>query len=606
MGRKKNDIIRGAFEFDGTQSKCKNCNKSLAGSYLTNLQRHLNKEHSALFHKLMKESELGDDPVTYTKKRKIVIEVSEEEVTDACIDLITVEGRPLTFLDSSAFRIFSEPIFNGLKMTMINSHSVLSLIEQKYESMIKKITRIFSNRVLSLKIDAATRHDRQLFCVNTQIVGSKSKKIEVFTLGVITMDRRLTAENLRCEIEKILNRFDISVNQIFTITSDNGRNMIKATEILRDGENENSEEEEDFLGDAIIKLKLGTVQSVRCAAHTLQLAVHSFLNDSWTDCIVRKVRDYMKNLRTPTHRFGIAALNLKRPVIDIPTRWNTTSDMLASFLALRPYWAEHFEIDERFVTQVALIVKILESPKTATLQLQQQQMPLGDFVKIWWELRLTVEEIKSELAKRLLTFINEREKSLLDNPVVLAAIYLDPRIRRLFPKEKLEETKKFLKTLASQIISVRSSADGSAATRTEEHLPTSSQPEASSSVVRMDEESNDSLLNRFLDRIGPSESDDSDEDRNPGTALGAAIIEIEQYENKRIDLTADIFLHWSNLKYKWPYLSEIALTIHAVPATQVTVERAFSAIKFILNDLRYRLSPTHLEQITILKLNSSS
>ncbi|KMQ86417.1 hypothetical protein RF55_14593 [Lasius niger] len=168
MGRKKNDIIRGAFEFDGTQSKCKNYNKSLAGSYLTNLQRHLNKEHSALFHKLMEESELGDDPVTYTKKRKIVIEVSEEEVTDACIDLITVEGRPLTFLDSSAFRTFSEPIFNGLKMTMINSHSVLPLIEQKYESMIKKITGIFPNRILSLKIDVATRHDRQLFCVNTQ------------------------------------------------------------------------------------------------------------------------------------------------------------------------------------------------------------------------------------------------------------------------------------------------------------------------------------------------------------------------------------------------------------------------------------------------------
>lgn len=111
----------------------------------------------------------------------------------------------------------------------------------------------------------------------------------------------------------------------------------------------------------------------------------------------------MKNLRTPTHRFGIALLNLKRPVIDVPTSWNTTSDMLASFLALRPYWADHFkEIDEGFIAQVALIVEILESPKTATLQLQQQQLSLGDFVKIWWELRLTVEGIKSVPAKTTL------------------------------------------------------------------------------------------------------------------------------------------------------------------------------------------------------------
>lgn len=94
---------------------------------------------------------------------------------------------------------------------------------------------------------------------------------------------------------------------------------------------------------------------------------------------------------------------------------------------------------------MTLIVKTLEY-QTATLQLQQQQMPLGDFIKIWWKLRLTIEGIKSEPAKRFLTFINEREKSLLDNPVVLAAIYIytyiDPRIRRLFPKEKSRREQK--------------------------------------------------------------------------------------------------------------------------------------------------------------------
>lgn len=46
--------------------------------------------------------------------------------------------------------------------------------------------------------------------------------------------------------------------------------------------------------DTFNNLKLGNVQSVRCAAHTLQLAIHSFLKQPGTDWLVKKVRDYMK------------------------------------------------------------------------------------------------------------------------------------------------------------------------------------------------------------------------------------------------------------------------------------------------------------------------
>lgn len=59
--------------------------------------------------------------------------------------------------------------------------------------------------------------------------------------------------------------------------------MIKAIEIIRHDESEDSEEEDFFVEDAFNKLKLGTVLCMRCAAHTLQLAVHNFLNDSGTE-----------------------------------------------------------------------------------------------------------------------------------------------------------------------------------------------------------------------------------------------------------------------------------------------------------------------------------
>jgi len=54
----------------------------------------------------------------------------------------------------------------------------------------------------------------------------------------------------------------------------------------------------------------------------------------------------------------------------------------------------------------------------------------------------------------------------------------------------------------------------------------------------------------------------------------------------------------------YPRLYQLAKVIHCVPATQVSVERAFSALKLVLSDLRCNLSPISLKQIMFLKLNN--
>lgn len=83
-----------------------------------------------------------------------------------------------------------------------------------------------------------------------------------------------------------------------------------------------------------------------------------------------------------------------------------------------------------------------------------------------------------------------------------------------------------------------------------------------------------------------------------------AYSEIENYKEKRIDINQNIVEYWGKQKYKLPYLSKLALIIHAVPATQVSVERAFSALKIMLDDLRCNLSPENLEKLMFVKLNS--
>lgn len=72
----------------------------------------------------------------------------------------------------------------------------------------------------------------------------------------------------------------------------------------------------------------------------------------------------------------------------------------------------------------------------------------------------------------------------------------------------------------------------------------------------------------------------------------------------RLPLNSDIKQFYHDVKFKLPQMSELAQVMLATPATQVSVERSFSALNFILNEKRTSVSPENINSILIVKLNS--
>lgn len=72
-----------------------------------------------------------------------------------------------------------------------------------------------------------------------------------------------------------------------------------------------------------------TPRIMLCAARTLQLAIKDFIefNPEVEDAIFR-VRQVVKILGTPTIRNILKQANLNKPIIDCPTRWSSTYNML--------------------------------------------------------------------------------------------------------------------------------------------------------------------------------------------------------------------------------------------------------------------------------------
>jgi hypothetical protein len=69
----------------------------------------------------------------------------------------------------------------------------------------------------------------------------------------------------------------------------------------------------------------------------------------------------------------------------------------------------------------------------------------------------------------------------------------------------------------------------------------------------------------------------------------------------RADRRINPLKYWAETQYT--KLSRVAVIALAVPVTQVSVERLFSGVTFILNSLRNRLSPNTLHKILVLREN---
>nr|XP_029709413.1 uncharacterized protein LOC115255424 [Aedes albopictus] len=65
----------------------------------------------------------------------------------------------------------------------------------------------------------------------------------------------------------------------------------------------------------------------------------------------------------------------------------------------------------------------------------------------------------------------------------------------------------------------------------------------------------------------------------------------------------DILEYWKKRKFSNPRVYRLAMVVLAAPSTQITVERLFSQVKFVLTDSRMRLSSASIKDIMVLKMN---
>lgn len=293
-----------------------------------------------------------------------------------------------------------------------------------------------------------------------------------------------------------------------------------------------------------------------------------------------KVKAIVKKLRTPTLLNLLRTKNLNKPILECATRWGSTYNMFKSLIALKTFCLESSaDIKELYISEndwqkIENICEILNPAYDISIKLQRKNLLLSDMFFAWYSCKLKAEKKLGALNMKFVTALKKRGEYLLNNSCVLAAVYLDPRYQILLSESEKELAKKHL--LKAFECKTKLNTTGALVDSPQSEL--SSDDELESILGLMDRK--ETLPNKKT-----------------------VVDKINCFDNvKRLSQQTDILQFWQNHNEK--ELKSIAEIILAVPATQVSVERAFSTLKFILSDLRASVDEDLLEDILLLNLNS--
>lgn len=251
------------------------------------------------------------------------------------------------------------------------------------------------------------------------------------------------------------------------------------------------------------------------------------------------------------------------------------------------------------------LIRVLKAPYTTTIWLQRDDCTLSDLfgyilaIEFGLQKEIAKDSLKTTLAEMLYQKINERKTSLLENRLMVTAVYLDPRYKCAL-KDSPEKI-----TLAKLTIE-----------RVWERMQTLHESPALETPAHPSEELCDievllSSVDEYYEKNGiESSSETATNDVSFAKTNNDIMTGLNYYDektkNKRINSNEKVLHFWEENKTEFPNgmeIYEVVSAILAIPPTQAAVERVFSATKFIFGERRCQLRQKLLEDILIIHTN---
>lgn len=297
------------------------------------------------------------------------------------------------------------------------------------------------------------------------------------------------------------------------------------------------------------------------------------------------------------------AEKLKQAILDQKTRWNSTYLMIVRLIELKEFCEakvavlKGLDITAGQWKSLQEMRDVLKPVSELTIHLQHEQLDVTQFVAFWklsmFELGRQEQQGSSKAAE-LSECLKAREKPVFDNRLIKCAIYLDKRFSFTMTRDEIVDAKAFI----TKVWQKKKSLAG------EEYTADDVNETAELATSGVANSVSD-LFESFLDDLSRSNAS-LQAAHSSATRKSLPILEAELHtfdSLSRVPINTQIMEFWKDQK-QLPVLKEIVLDIISVPVTEVSVERMFSHLNFILNAHRSTLRADLLEDILFLRMNN--
>lgn len=241
--------------------------------------------------------------------------------------------------------------------------------------------------------------------------------------------------------------------------------------------------------------------------------------------------------------------------------------------------------------QVKILSESLLPAKICSKKLQSEQLTLSDFYSTWISCKIETRSLENPFSNKLVKCMENREQFIMNNKVLLAAIFLYPRFKITLNKVQHD-------TAISHLISIWVYLKNNGINTKDNNEIMEDQLPGS---VNSDFNQNSDHLENFLqerERVEVSSSS-----QNATSTMIENVLKSCYLNKKRLSYKINILQFWKSMENTYPELYILTKIVFAVPSTQVSVERLFSGLKFILSPYRSNVTSKHLENQLIVRTN---
>lgn len=241
------------------------------------------------------------------------------------------------------------------------------------------------------------------------------------------------------------------------------------------------------------------------------------------------------------------------------------------------------------------IVYVLRILYETTIAFQKQKLTLSDVYGRWITTQLHLKKCserksyKTGFAQCLYDALERRKETIFDNPLMYAAIFLDPRFNTEIIKHELkfERSKATLMKIWRRINVLSVAIE-----------PVQSVTEKSMNSLSFDFNPDTALAQHFgNENQNNSEMTSRTYEKDIETIIDTFQPDVMPFSNS-------VLKYWNLAKKDHPELYKLASVVYSVPPTEVQIERDFSSLNFVFSNRRCSLTAERLEDIMLIHLNS--